>query len=123
MSVVALIPAFNEGEHIREVIIATQEYVDRVIVCDDGSTDNTLEVLNSMDVTVLTHENNRGYGASLISLFNYCFESGVVYAVTVDADAQHDPEYIPDLLMPLRYGEADIVIGSRFMLKGDGQAP
>ena len=86
---VALIPAYNEGGKIREVIQATQEYVDHIVVCDDGSTDDTLMTLDSLDVDIVRHEDNCGYGAALVSLFKYCQSFDADYAVTIDADGQH----------------------------------
>jgi glycosyltransferase involved in cell wall biosynthesis len=112
---VALIPVFNEGEKIRAVVIATRFYVDRIVVCNDGSTDDTGEVLDSMDVDVIRHSTNLGYGSALVSLFQYSKEVGAEYAVTIDGDGQHDPLYIHELIEPIRYGDSDIVIGSRFI--------
>ena len=123
MRTVALIPAFTEGGPISEVIRSTQGYVDRVVVCDDGSTDDTLMVLDSLDVDIVRHDVNRGYGAALVSLFKYCRDVGADYAVTIDADGQHDPRYIPALIGPIKDGKSDIVIGSRFLEKDRDQAP
>jgi glycosyltransferase involved in cell wall biosynthesis len=123
LSTIALIPAFNEGGNIREVIQATREYVDRIVVCDDGSTDDTLMVLDSLGVDIVRHDGNRGYCAALVSLFKYCQEVEADYAVTIDADGQHDPRYIPVLIEPIKDGESDVVIGSRFLEKHDEQAP
>ena len=69
LKLVALIPAYNEGENIRQVIESTQPYVDRVVVCDDGSSDNTQTVLGTVDVDIIKHQINLGYGAALKSLF------------------------------------------------------
>ncbi|TFH15535.1 glycosyltransferase family 2 protein [Candidatus Bathyarchaeota archaeon] len=112
---VALIPVFNEGEKIRAVVMATRFYVDRIVVCDDGSTDDTGEVLDSLDVDVIRHNENQGYGSALVSLFKYSIDMGAEYAVTIDGDGQHDPIYIHELIEPIRKGDSDIVIGSRFM--------
>ncbi len=112
---VALIPVFNEGKKIRVVVGATRFYVDRIVVCNDGSTDDTGEVLNSLDVDVIKHNENQGYGSALISLFKYSKDMGAEYAVTIDGDDQHDPIYIPELIEPIRCGDSDIVIGSRLM--------
>ncbi len=83
-----MIPAFNEGRTIRDVILATQGYVDRVVVCDDGSSDDTLRVLETLDVDVVRHEENRGYGAALVSLFKYC--QGIDADVAVSIDGTND---------------------------------
>ena len=123
MRTVALVPAFNEGGTISKVIQSTQDYVDRIVVCDDGSTDDTLMILDSLDVEIVRHDANRGYGAALVSLFKYCKDIGADFAVTIDADGQHDPRYIPALIEPISNGESDIVIGSRFLEKDRDQAP
>lgn len=119
LTVCVLIPAYNEGQNIREIVVATSEYVDELIVCDDGSTDDTCDILSGLDVLQLSHSVNMGYGAALKSLFGKCSELGFDYAVTIDGDGQHDPRFIPSLLEPLEKGVADVVIGSRFLNDSD----
>lgn len=113
----ALIPAYNEESRIAPVILKAKKHVDLVIVCDDGSIDLTSEVARSLGAHVIRHERNMGYGSALLTLFNEALKLGVSVAVTLDADGQHDPDFIPALIKPIEEGEADFVIGSRF-LKG-----
>jgi len=67
--VVAGIPAYNEERSIARVIVKAMNYVDRVIVCDDGSTDMTAEIAERLGAEVIRHKRNLGYGAALASLF------------------------------------------------------
>jgi len=115
--IVACIPAYNEEKSIASVVLRTMRYVDKVIVCDDGSSDLTGEIAEKLGVEVIRHGRNLGYGAALSSLFRKAVELGADVVVTLDADGQHDPSYIPRLVEPIVKGEADIVIGSRFLLR------
>jgi glycosyltransferase involved in cell wall biosynthesis len=117
--VVACIPAYNEEKSIARVVIEAQRYVDRVIVCDDGSNDLTGEIARRLGAEVIRHERNMGYGAALSSLFKAARELGASAMVVLDADLQHNPNDIPRLLSPIVEGEADIVIGSRFLNEED----
>jgi glycosyltransferase involved in cell wall biosynthesis len=113
--IVACIPAFNEEKTIGRVIIQAQKKVDEVIVCDDGSDDMTGEIAGRLGAIVLRHEKNRGYGYALRSLFRRSRMLDADIMVTLDADGQHDPNVIPDLIRPIVEGKADVVIGSRFL--------
>ncbi len=115
--VIACIPAYNEEKYIAKVIVETKKYVDRIIVCDDGSKDSTGEIAKQLGAIVIRHRENMGYGAALRSLFKKALELKPDIVVTLDADGQHDPREIPRLIEPIINGEADIVIGSRFLGK------
>ena len=118
--VVACIPAYNEERTIARVVVEAQRYVDKVVVCDDGSTDLTGEIARRLGAEVIRHERNMGYGAALSSLFKAARELDASAMVVLDADLQHNPCDIPRLLSPVVRGEADIVIGSRFLGKEVG---
>jgi len=121
--VVACIPAFNEEASIARVVLTVERFVDRVLVCDDGSTDMTGVIAEALGAEVIRHETNLGYGAALQSLFEEARKRGVDAAVTLDADGQHDPSEIPKLLKRLSLGDVDIVIGSRFLEGGGSEVP
>jgi len=121
--VVACIPAFNEEASIARVVLTVERFVDRVLVCDDGSTDMTGVIAEALGAEVIRHETNLGYGAALQSLFEEARKGGVDVAVTLDADGQHDPSEIPKLLKRLSLGDVDIVIGSRFLEGGGSEVP
>ncbi len=111
-----IIPAFNEGERIRDTISAiTARHDAEVVVVDDGSHDDTTTIASAAGATVLRLPFNLGYGAALQSGFKYARRKGYRYVVQMDADGQHDPSYIPDLLERVTGGEADVIIGSRFL--------
>jgi len=123
--IVATIPAYNEEKTIAGVILLTQKYVDKVIVCDDGSTDMTAKIAEKMGADVLRHERNAGYGAAIKSLLGKARELGADIMITLDGDGQHDPIDIPRLVKPVLEGSADIVVGSRFLksVKGKKDVP
>ncbi len=114
----ALIPAYNEESRIAPIILKAKKHVDIIIVCDDGSTDLTGEISHSLGAYVVRHERNMGYGMALRTLFSEAIKRGVDIAVTLDADGQHDPDFIPKLIEPIEKGDADLVIGSRFIEGG-----
>lgn len=112
---VACIPAVNEEKNLARVVLLAQRHVDKVIVCNDGSSDLTGEIAKRLGAEVIDHERNMGYGASLRSLFSKARQLNADVMVTLDADGQHDPSNIPTLVNPVIQGKADIVIGSRFL--------
>ena len=121
--IVAGIPAYNEEKTIAKVILLAQKHADRVIVCDDGSTDLTGEIAQELGAVMIQHERNLGYGAAIQSLFEKARSLNADVMLTLDADGQHNPEDIPKLLKPIQDDEADIVIGSRFLEGGDKEVP
>lgn len=94
----AVIAAYNEQEHIKKVVEKTKEYVNEVIVVDDGSKDGTKELAKQAGATVLSHVVNLGKGAALKTGCDYSLENGADIIITIDADMQHNPADIPRLL-------------------------
>lgn len=113
--VVVGIPAFNEELTIPKVVLEAQKYADKVVVCDDGSTDMTAELARRLGADIVEHDRNLGYGAAIQSLFKRAKEMDADVLITLDGDGQHDPKEIGRILKPLLIGDADVVIGSRFM--------
>ena len=114
MLTLACIPAYNEESVISKVVKEVQNYVDKVVVCDDGSTDKTSENANSAGAIVIKLESNKGKGAAMRSLFDYAKKENADIVVTIDGDGQFLPEEIPKLIKPVMNNQADIVIGYRF---------
>jgi glycosyltransferase involved in cell wall biosynthesis len=124
MRVLLAIPVYNEARHVERVLDEVRRYAEHILVVNDGSTDGTDQLLAKQEgIAVITHPNNRGYGAALISAFAYTLEHGYDILVTMDCDGQHEPARIPVLLEAIH--DADIVSGSRYLrdFRQDGAAP
>ncbi len=98
LNVVVVIPAYNEAATIRDVASRTLEYCSRVVVVDDGSSDDTVAQLEGLPLTVLQNEQNAGKAASLWNGMRYALQQGAEAVVTLDGDGQHDPADIPRLM-------------------------
>ena len=110
--IIAAIPAFNEEQYIGTIVLKARQYVSEVIVVDDGSTDQTARVARLAGATVIQHEQNKGCGASIQTLLAEARKRGPDILVLLDADTQHNPDEIPQLIRPIGEGY-DLVIGSR----------
>ena len=122
MKITVGIPAYNEEKNIAKIIVQLKKMVDQIIVCDDGSTDSTAAIAESLGATVIRHTKNSGYGMSIKSIFLKARELNVDVLVTIDADGQHKIEDVNNITKPIIDGQADISIGSRF-LKEDYNTP
>ncbi len=114
-----ILPAYNEAATIGEVVREVAEVYEHVVVVDDGSTDATGAEARAAGATVLRHAVNRGQGAALQTGIAYSLRRGARCVVTFDSDGQHRVADVAKLLEPIRRGEAEIVLGSRFL----GTAP
>ncbi|MGB9832344.1 MAG: glycosyltransferase family 2 protein [Caldisericum exile] len=112
---IAIIPAKDEAQNIKDVIIKTRKYVDFVLVIDDGSIDDTKTVAESAGAFVIRNEVNLGKADALKIGFRYAIEHNFDTIVLLDADGQHDPDELPKLLNKLNEGY-DIVVGARKFL-------
>ena len=123
--IIACIPAYNRDKTIAKVVLKAKKHVDEVIVCDDGSQqgDMTAIIAEALGATVVKHQKNMGYGATLRTLFYEARKRNPDVMVTLDADYQHNPDDIPRLIKPILDGEADIVIGSRFLGEENREIP
>ncbi|MBM3980844.1 MAG: glycosyltransferase family 2 protein [Planctomycetes bacterium] len=124
MRVLTAIPVYNEAKHVRDVLAEVRRYSPDLLVVNDGSTDGTAELLDrEPDLHRIDHATNGGYGAALISAFDFARCRDFDVLVTMDCDGQHEPSRIPVLLESIH--DADIVSGSRYFrdFRQDTPAP
>ena len=119
MTIVAVIPAFNEEKAIKKVLKATLRYVDEIVVIDDGSTDSTYDEAFKIAKHVIRHVKNKGVGFALRGGIEKALQIGADWIVTLDADGEHNPQEIPRLLVASKQLHADIIVGSRFLDRGE----
>lgn len=112
--IAVVIPAYNEATRIASVVSAVKNHADRVIVVDDGSDDRTGDVAKAAGAFVLRHMSNGGAGAATMTGIQAARLMGATIVITIDADEQHDPSDIPNLLKPLQQDVADVVFANRF---------
>jgi len=108
---VVIIPAYNEGKTIFEVITKTKSFAPTIVVVDDGSHDHTAAEAEKAGAKVLRHKVNLGKGAALKTGCDYAAQQGAQKIITMDADGQHDPKEIPLFIAALE--EHEIAFGSR----------
>ena len=123
MNLVIGLPAYNEEKNIASIIIKLKKVADKIIVCNDGSSDLTGEIAEKMGAIVVNHTKNLGYGAAIRSIFTKFMELEDDILVTFDADGQHRVEDIRIVTSPIMKNEADIVIGSRFLEGNNTDVP
>ncbi|MFH0861945.1 MAG: glycosyltransferase family 2 protein [Candidatus Altiarchaeota archaeon] len=114
MKTVAVIPVVNEENTILNIARETKNYVDEVIVVDDGSCDNTAENARKGGAIVLLNAENKGKGYSVRKGLEKALQDGAELVVTLDGDEEHDPKDVPRFLSELKNGSADLVVGTRF---------
>lgn len=113
--IVAVVPAYNEELAIGSVVLETKKHVEEVIVVDDGSTDRTAEIAGLAGAVVLKLDQNYGKAKALMRGFELARQNGFTAGVMLDGDGQHNPDELPSLISPVLQGEADLVIGSRYL--------
>jgi glycosyltransferase involved in cell wall biosynthesis len=111
--VVAVIAAFNEGPHIREVVQGTRPHVAAVVVVDDGSTDDTAAAAAIAGAEVVRHPDNRGKGVAVRSGLAAVRGRGFTHVLLMDGDLQHRPADVPQLVAAATDSGADVVVGAR----------
>jgi glycosyltransferase involved in cell wall biosynthesis len=115
--ILIVVPAFNEEENIGRVIADVRQIVPfaDVLVVDDGSPDATAMIAKRAGARVISLPFNLGYGVALQTGFKYALRRGYDYVVHMDADGQHEVRCVVDLIDEVRKGEADVILGSRFL--------
>lgn len=119
-----IIPAYNEEKNIGQVLrkLKLLNLGLDIIVINDGSKDKTIEVVEEEKITIISHPYNLGYAAALQTGFKYARNKGYNYVIQFDSDGQHDTNDIPQMMKELEKGYGDIIIGSRFIGKGNFKA-
>lgn len=118
--IIVLIPAYNEHRFIGSVVLQAKNYARTILVVDDGSCDSSGDIARKAGAIVIAHPHNQGKAAAINTGFkyikkNYRDRKTNQAIVIMDADCQHKCDEIPDIAIPVLSGEADIVVGSRFM--------
>ena len=123
MKITVGVPAYNEEKNIAGIIQKLSEIADTIIVCNDGSTDNTGKIAEKMGAIVITHDRNLGYGGAIRSLFLKARELESDMLVTLDSDGQHRINDVIPVVDPIIKNQADLVIGSRFLTENQEDMP
>jgi len=116
---------YNAERTLESVLNNLPNIVDRVVIVDDGSTDLSVQIAkelqkslaDKLDILILLHKSNRGYGASQKTIYHYALNTEEDIIIMLHPDGQHDPQYIPRFVESLIFEGNDIVIGSRFFEK------
>ena len=120
MRTLVIVPAYNEEQNIVKTILDIQTHQPantEYLVINDCSTDQTATVLKQAGANYLNLPINLGIGGGVQTGYRYAMEHGYDIAIQFDGDGQHDARYLKDLIAPLESGQADVVIGSRFIKK------
>lgn len=119
MKVLLIIPAYNEEENILNTCNKIKEFSDELdfIVINDGSKDNTLKILKENNLNHINLINNLGIGGAVQTGYKYAYENGYDIAIQFDGDGQHDINYVPNICEPIIKGQANMVIGTRYLDK------
>jgi glycosyltransferase involved in cell wall biosynthesis len=116
---IVVMPALNAAKTLELIVDSVpRDIVQEVILVDDRSTDETLEIARRLDVSVVWHPHNVGYGGNQKTCYLEALQRGADIVVMLHPDGQYEPELIPKLIEPIRKGEADLVLGSRMMIPG-----
>lgn len=122
--ILVIIPAYNEGAHIGQVIQRVRETNPDydIVVVNDGSRDKTAQAARAAGALVVSHPFNLGYGVAIQTGYKFALAKGYDFTVQMDGDGQHDPAFISQVLAPVLAGETDFALGSRF-LEAQSYAP
>jgi glycosyltransferase involved in cell wall biosynthesis len=115
--VVVVMPAYNAAKTLKITYEAIpHQAIDQIILVDDGSTDRTLEIARELHLTAFVHTRNYGYGANQKTCYTEALKEGADIVVMLHPDYQYDPALLPEVMAPIKAGDADIVLGSRFLM-------
>ena len=116
---VVVMPALNAAKTLEETVAGIpRDSVDEVILVDDRSSDRTLEIARRLNVHVVWHPHNVGYGGNQKTCYLEALQRGAEIVIMLHPDGQYEPALIPSLIEPIRRGEADLVLGTRMAEAG-----
>ena len=117
MKKLIIIPAYNEAENLPKLISSINNLLPEFdyVIINDGSTDNTRKLCEQDGLNVVTLPINSGIGVAVQTGYKYALYNDYDIAIQIDGDGQHDVSYLRAIIAPLEKGEADVVIGSRFI--------
>lgn len=123
MKVLLIIPAYNEEENILKTVKKIEEYSNEIdyIVINDGSKDRTEEILKENQIKHIQLVKNLGIGGAVQTGYKYAYENGYDIAIQFDGDGQHDVNYVPEICEKIINGQADMVIGTRYLDKSSSE--
>lgn len=114
--IIVVMPAYNAELTLEKTYRDIPEgIVDEIILCDDHSKDRTVEIAKRLGLTVIVHEENKGYGGNQKSLYKEALKKNASIVIMLHPDYQYDSKKIPDLIRPISDGNTDIVLGSRIL--------
>ena len=117
--VIVVMPARNAARTLEQTYAAIpRDWVDEIVLVDDKSTDETIEVARGLPLKVIWHPHNVGYGGNQKTCYLEALQQGADVVVMLHPDGQYPPTLIPDLVKPIAAGEADVVLGSRLAQPG-----
>ena len=123
MKILLILPAYNEQENILQTVNKIKEYSNELdyIVINDGSTDNTEQILAQNNINHIKLVNNLGIGGAVQTGYKYAYENNYDIAIQFDGDGQHDVTFVPKICQPLINGQADMCIGTRYLDKSSSE--
>lgn len=114
--VIVVMPAYNAAETLVDTYKRIPpDYIERVILVDDGSIDETVKVAGELDLNLIVHPHNAGYGANQKTCYMEALREGAEIVIMLHPDGQYDPDIIPQMIAAIRNGDGDFVLGSRFL--------
>ncbi len=121
--IIVVLPAYNAAKTLKATVDAIPAgIVDDIILVDDASRDNTVEVAKRLGLQVFVHPKNRGYGGNQKTCYKQALALGADIVVMVHPDFQYDPIFLPDMVGPIIRGEYDAMIGSRMLIRQNALA-
>ncbi len=119
MSVIIIMPAYNAAQTLKVTYESIpMDVVDKIILTDDMSKDDTVEIARELGLKTMIHVQNRGYGGNQKTSYLEALKDGAEIVIMLHPDNQYDATRIPDLIAPIQAGECDMMIGSRFLGQG-----